>query len=181
MPRSLTSSSTSIRVPVGMNKDLMISNIHTERRSELIKQRIHEERIRLATPLINSRETQHGFEHLRNNAKRRQMEAERSQEIDNENLILLGKMRNIFLHGTAATNTGAPRAVEVEPRSLNHGARRRELERITRENLGIAERIRSSKPSYSAEALLRGRSAHEQLVKRISRHGLRRSDVYVDR
>ena len=118
------------------------------------------------------------MDHLRHNAKRQQMEMERSQEIDNENMILLGKMRSIFLHGTVASNSGLPRSPDVEPRSLNHGLRRGAGAHHAREPRH--RRAHSQlKPSYSAEALARERPHQDQLVRRISRHGLRRSDVFT--
>lgn len=140
---------------------------------------VAEERVRLATPLIRSQKPPPAYEHVRNNPKRRMMLNDRSQEIDAENMILLNKMRGIFQHGTAATNRGAnPRAFEVETRSLNQDRRRRELERITRENLGIVHRIRSSKSMYSIDSLMRERQKTESILNRISRAGSRRTDIF---
>jgi hypothetical protein len=66
----------------------------------------------------------------------------------------------------------------VLPRSLNQEARRRELERISRENLEIVQRIRASKPCYSATKQLSDQQEREAILKRISRHGRRRLDVF---
>ena len=118
------------------------------------------------------------FPHLKHRLKRREMERLRSQEIDTENMILLHKMRSIFRDGTVATNSGLPKPVEVLPRSLNQEARRRELERISRENLEIVQRIRASKPCYSATKQLSDQQEREAILKRISRHGRRRLDVF---
>lgn len=149
------------------------------------------------------------YPHIRQNLKRNMIENQRRQAIDNENMvgcklvahvnstkrirsltslpvgscpapqILLAKMRTIFSVGTVASNSGAPRPVEVEPRSLNQERRRRDLERITRENLGIAQRIRSRGSNYSVEAMLTQRQTTEGILRRISRHGQRRTDYFL--
>jgi len=91
---------------------------------------------------------------------------------------LLHKMRSIFRNGTVATNSGSPKPTEMLPRSLNQERRRRELANITRENLGIVQRIRMSKPSYSAHSQLKERQRTEEILKRISRSGQRRLDSF---
>ena len=135
-------------------------------------------RRRESTPMVDCRGGAPQFPHLKHRLKRREMERLRSQEIDTENMILLHKMRSIFRDGTVATNSGLPKPVEVLPRSLNQEARRRELERISRENLEIVQRIRASKPCYSATKQLSDQQEREAILKRISRHGRRRLDVF---
>ena len=108
------------------------------------------------------------------------MEDDRRAAIDNENMILLNKMRNIFARGTIASHSGTARPPpEVEPRSLNQESRRRELERITRENLGIVQRIRSRKPNYSTAQYAKDRKEKEAVMRRMSKIGRRRSDYLV--
>ena len=95
-------------------------------------------------------------------------EAEDSLE-EYENSLLLDKMRRIMDLGTAASNSGAYAAGESNPRSLNAGLRRRELQRITSENMGIVRRIQHSKPSYEVGKWEREHHEGQRTVQRISR------------
>ncbi|KOO31965.1 gamma carbonic dehydratase, partial [Chrysochromulina tobinii] len=160
------------------NGELPVLNSTCERRWDISMQRTHLDRLRESTPMVDCRGGAPQFPHLKHRLKRREMERLRSQEIDTENMILLHKMRSIFRDGTVATNSGLPKPVEVLPRSLNQEARRRELERISRENLEIVQRIRASKPCYSATKQLSDQQEREAILKRISRHGRRRLDVF---
>ena len=109
------------------------------------------------------------YPHIADNPKRALQEDVRYATIEYENSLLLGKMRRIMQLGTAATNRGVWSSAEVPPRSLNEGLRRRELERITADNLGIVKRIQGSVPSYAkASWEARGREK-QQLLDRISK------------
>ena len=166
---------------LGMNRELSFSSFYVEKRHDLLKQSQHISRVLSAQPdseVVSVGRTSSDYPHLRNDAKRRMAEEERRAAIDNENMILLTKMRNIFARGTAATNGGLPREPEVEPRSLNQESRRRELERITRENFAIVQRIRGSESDYSLKEMQKRRREHEGHLKRLRRHGQRRSDIF---
>ena len=165
----------------GINRELHMASFVIERRHDFATQQAHVQRVISAKPQVSMADgpVARDFAHIRQNAKLRMMEDERRAAIDHENMILLTKMRGIFSRGTQASNSGAPRPVEVEPRSLNQEKRRRELERITRENLGIVQRIRTRRPNYSAAEMARERRANEERVRRISRHGHRRSDYFT--
>lgn len=163
------------------NSELYMANVHVERRHDLSKHLGHLERLSTVTSSVAGSRglTGSDYPHLRNNLNKRKMEEDRRAAIDHENMILLSKMRNIFSKGTTASNSGFVQPFEVQPRSLNQEARRRELERITRENLGIVHRIRSRKPNYSTQELNRQRQETEQHLRRISKHGQRRSDYFT--
>merc|ERR1719253_2495619 len=77
------------------------------------------------------------------NVKRRQMIEERAQQIDRENMRLLGR-----LHAIDKTGGGVPTkpAQRRAPGSLNAGTRRKEMDRITQENLKM-RRLQSVKSS----------------------------------
>ena len=154
-----------------------MSNLHVERRADSMTQQMHYDALCSVTSSFVL-DAPPDFPHLRNNPKRQWMQAQRTHEIDTENMILLGKMRSIFALGTAATNPGLPKPIEREPSSLNEGWRRREAERITRDNLGIVQRLRASRSTYSVENMMRERQKTEQILKRISRHGQRRLDTF---
>jgi len=84
--------------------------------------------------------------HLRAKMKTRKLQEDRASEIQLENRILLQKMLNIDtkpsdLSGDALTSQ------RVAPRSLNGGAQRRELDRITGQNQDLLRRLQDAKPS----------------------------------
>lgn len=112
------------------------------------------------------------YRHLMQNRKKAQLESDRYGVIERENRILLDKMLALtlgaptldptegtteFKPGVRLTKTQRPvidhaishqpqmpqRGAAREPLSLNWGARKRELERITQENHGIVTRLQS--------------------------------------
>ena len=163
------------------NSELQMANVHVERRHDFSKQSQHIERVLTAPSMVDNSSgmTGNDYIHLRHNAKRAMMEEDRRAAIDHENMILLTKMRNIFSRGTIGSNSGSFKPLEIEPRSLNQEARRRDLERITRDNLGIVHRIRSRKPNYSTADLLSKRRETEKHLRRISKQGQRRADYFT--
>ena len=86
--------------------------------------------------------------HLKVNAKRMQVEAERNAAIERENKILLGKMYKIMnaepQYKTANLMSGS---------SLNMTVRKQEYDRIARENQAIMQRILQRESNFSKAAL----------------------------
>lgn len=162
------------------NREPALASVVIERQHDIEVQAGHVWRLANSTSLINVSKaaTSSDYSHIKYNPKLRMMEDDRRATIDHENLILLNKMRKIFERGTVASNSGGVKTFEAEPRSLNSEARRRELERITRDNLGIVQRIRSRRPNYSAAHLDHERHKTEALLRRISKTGQRRSDYF---
>ena len=93
------------------------------------------------------------YGHLDYNANKAMVQEERFATIEYENSLLLGKMRRIMSVGTAATNKAFIQVEELPPRSLNEGRRRRELERITADNMSIVRRIQLCAPSSTRFAI----------------------------
>ena len=131
------------------------------------------------------------YEHLTHNLKRAQLEGERYADISRDNQNLLRKIalmeQSAVLDPTEGTWEFAPgvrlnrfqvpvidhcislqpqmRGAAKVPESLNRGARKRELERITRENLGIVQRIQNCPPSEQTRLdALRAHAALPELV-----------------
>jgi len=109
----------------------------------------------------------YGFGHLRVNMKKEQLLEERYSEIDRTNQILLQKMTEILRQPSLPPiNNRSPRG----PVSLNKDSRRRELVRITNENMKMLHRIQEAQPVYS-------HVAWEESWRRSERH-LRTACVY---
>eukprot|EP00658_Telonema_sp_P-2_P085897 TRINITY_DN9897_c0_g1_i3.p1 TRINITY_DN9897_c0_g1~~TRINITY_DN9897_c0_g1_i3.p1 ORF type:complete len:376 (+),score=104.30 TRINITY_DN9897_c0_g1_i3:101-1228(+) len=91
--------------------------------------------------------------HLVTKAKKHELEEDRYAEIERENAVLLAKMSKIMREGAGTHDQGgAPPAHEIRPtapKSLNRGFRRKELDKITRENLEILKRIQLKDPFYN--------------------------------
>lgn len=83
--------------------------------------------------------------HLKTKAKKNALMEERFTQIETENRLLLEKMSHImrFKGGIDNNNESAQYA-----HSLNRDRRRRELQRITKQNLQILTRIEESRPTY---------------------------------
>lgn len=79
-------------------------------------------------------------DHVRNNLKKEQMLEEKYSEIDRANRILLKKMSDIMRTQPATDQE------PLGPRSMNREFRKRELERITRDNQYILKRIQYAQP-----------------------------------
>lgn len=132
------------------------------------------------------------YEHLTHNLKRAQLEGERYADISRDNQNLLRKIalmeQSAVLDPTEGTWEFAPgvrlnrfqvpvidhcislqpqmRGAAKVPESLNRGARKRELERITRENLGIVQRIQNCPPSEQTRLdALRAHAAKNERIR----------------
>ena len=83
--------------------------------------------------------------HLRVNLKREQNLEDTYTEIDRSNRILLQKMSDIIRKPSFVLPSTSSNDLH---RSLNRDSRRKELQRITNENLHILKRIQGSQPMY---------------------------------
>ena len=139
-------------------------------------QELHRSKVRTAKPAVKDNwkglrphDPRPQYGHMIYNGKKAMLQEERFATIEYENSLLLGKMRRIMQVGTAASNPGVYVADEVPPRSLNEGWRRRELRRITEDNLGIVRRIQDCPPSYDQAAWERQERKRREHKERISR------------
>ncbi|KAJ1618219.1 hypothetical protein T492DRAFT_580192, partial [Pavlovales sp. CCMP2436] len=106
------------------------------------------------------------YPHLRKNLKRATAEDERFRHIELENRVLLSKMSTIM--GQNRSPFDGTLEFQPGPRSLNHGLRRTELQRIARENEGMVRRITGRRANYTREKWLSERKLTEQYLGRMS-------------
>jgi len=116
-------------------------------------QELHKKHIQQAKCMVDAT-TPKAQLHLITNAKKHELEEDRFAEIERENAVLLSKMSKIMREGPGTSNNGgAPEKhvmpMPLPPKSLNRGFRRKELERITQENLSILKRIQVKDPHYN--------------------------------
>merc|ERR1712185_235515 len=88
------------------------------------------------------------YPHVKLNAKRMQMEAERNSMIERENKILLGKMYSI-MNAEPEYKTSP----KVNVSSLNMTVRKQEYDRIARENQAIMQRILQRESEFNTAKL----------------------------
>ena len=152
------------------------------------------------------------YSHVSRNAKRAQVEGERHQAIERDNLLLLQKMTTLLSSG-ASSRAGSAASSRRDPtvgtwefapgvrlnrnqvpvidhcvspdpampqrgaarlaESLNGGARRRELERITRENLAIVQRIQGRGAHYPRAAMHAHAAAHSRYLQQLRKETAR--------
>jgi hypothetical protein len=143
-----------------------------------------------------NRGAQPEYTHLSHNLKRIHMAKERAWTIARENKMLLDKMTaqrvvsgdptegtwefspgvrlNRFQmplidHGISHRPTMPQRGAATLAESLNCGARRRELERITRENRGIVARLQQRRSSFARAQWQRRSDDHDRYLSLIAR------------
>jgi len=98
-------------------------------------------------------------------AKRMQMADEAGAEIDRQNALLLAKMSRIVQHGQGAAHAramglDAATSPRRGPKSLNAGARERELARIGTANAAILRRLSERKPVYRRDEFRQHEQRH---------------------
>lgn len=102
------------------------------------------------------------YPHLYQKLKKAQLEEERCSTIERDNRTLVKRMTEI-MHRPGID--GARPAGMVS--SLNHVRRKQELERITRENHALLQRIQERQPTYNHLQWEQDREQNEALCERI--------------
>lgn len=110
-------------------------------------QGLHRRKLKEMRPAIDNKPPPR-YIHLEQNLKKQQLDEERYSQIERENYLLLDKMSYIMTHPQLLDEKymGAP---VTFGKSLNKEFRKRELMRITEENLQILRRIQHKEPYYS--------------------------------
>ncbi len=110
-------------------------------------QGLHRSKLKGMRPAIDNKPPPR-YIHLEQNLKKQQMDEERYSQIERENYLLLDKMSYIMTHPQLLDEKfmGAP---VTFGKSLNKDFRKRELMRITEENLQILRRIQHKEPYYN--------------------------------
>lgn len=108
-------------------------------------QSIHKEKMKGMKCTIDNRRPKE-YAHLGTNMKRVQRDKETFGRIKRENEILLTKIGNI-MGQNKKDNKKKEKVVRIGGRAEIN--RRKELERITRENMGLLKRIQTAQPMYN--------------------------------
>lgn len=83
--------------------------------------------------------------HLQSNPKKDQIREDNFTEIDRANKVLLQRMTEIIRKPSIVASS---MKTDPDNKSLNRDSRRKELKRITNENLAILKRIQNIQPAY---------------------------------
>ena len=105
-------------------------------------QQMHRKRLKQMKPAIDNKPPPK-YVHLVQNLKKQQMDEERYSQIERDNYLLLDKMSYIMTHPQLLDEKYMGPPVTFG-KSLNKEYRKRELMRITEENLQILRRIQVS-------------------------------------
>ena len=140
-----------------------------------VKQRQEAHRAQLAKikPTIDNKmpKTMQKTGASKSNAKKQQLLEDRYAQIERDNRILLEKMSNIMRSKKGGIDTENPHA--KYSRSLNRESRRKDLQKITRENQRILNAIQSSEPFYSHVKWEQEARQNREYMKRICEMGPR--------
>jgi hypothetical protein len=129
-----------------MDRSIAVGNRICARRLEKQRQARHREKLSSIRPNIdNGLPASSHLTHLRVNYKRDQLTEDRCTEIDRANRILLRRMSDIIRKPSTDFPVGS---ISNSTTSLNRDSRRKELQRITNENMGILKRIERVQPMY---------------------------------
>lgn len=110
--------------------------------------------------------------HLRNKLKTRKLQEDRASEIQLENRILLQKMLNIDTKPTDLS-PDVLTSNRAAPRSLNGGAQRKELDRITGSNMELLRRLQGIQPSVDPRKWEDDEMDRQALKYRLSQNSCR--------
>jgi hypothetical protein len=129
-----------------MDRGILVGNRLCARRLEEAKHVRHIEKLQQIKPGIDNRSpVSSSFTHLRSNPKREQLIEENYNEIDRANRKLLERMKEIIRKPSESSClVGSKKGL----RSLNRESRKKELKRITNENLSIMKRIHHAQSTY---------------------------------
>ncbi|CAM9157968.1 unnamed protein product [Chrysoparadoxa australica] len=103
--------------------------------------------------------------HLKSNAKKQQIMEDRYAQIERDNRILLEKMSSIMRSKTKQFDTSHTSSKFA--RSLNSESRKRDLQKITKENQRILNAIQRSEPFYNHIKWEEDSRKHNQYLKNI--------------
>jgi hypothetical protein len=129
-----------------MDRGILVGNRICAKRADQQRQARHLEKVNRMKPDIdNSLPVAATLPHLRNNLKREQILEDTYTDIDRSNRILLQKMSDIMRKPSFVLTSAPDKKAST---SLNRDSRRKELQRITNENLSILRRIQGVQPLY---------------------------------
>jgi len=125
-------------------------------------QQIHTAKLRGMKPQIDMRDPRRP---KTANSKGARMEEERNQQIMHENTILLTKLSKILTR-EGSSQAGSQPEIATGPRSLHEGYKRREREKIDRENHQLLRRLQYMKPCIDVVSFEQDWQLHAERAER---------------
>jgi hypothetical protein len=134
-----------------------------QRNQRQYTRKLHLQRLQSVKSSIDTRPPKQHL-HLQKNLKKKQLVEEKFARIEHENQLLLQKMSSIM---NSSTLDNKNQSLQYA-RSMNKQVRKQNLEKITRENQAILERIQAKEPVYSQVKWEQERQQQEQYLHNIS-------------
>jgi len=127
-----------------MHRAIKAADKLSDRKYRAYCRRLHLKRLKNVKPSIDNKAPKR-CPHLRQNLKKKQLMEERFATIERENQLLLEKMSAIMNKNCLDNKNDSLRYAH----SMNKGRRKKDLEKITRENQAILYRIQAREPTYN--------------------------------
>ena len=131
-------------------------------------QQIHADKLRTMKAQIDMRDPRRP---KASNSKGARLEEERNARIMHENTILLTKLSKILTREGSSQAGTLPAAGPVGPRSLHDGYKRREREKIDRENQQLLRRLQFMKPCIDVMQFEQSWQEHAERADRARLNG----------
>lgn len=128
--------------------------------------KIHRQKLQKIKSSVDNKAPQL-YPHLYQKLKKAQMEEDRCTIIERDNRTLVKRMTDLMQKSALDTHN------HVEYRSLNKERRRRELVKITQENMALLKRLQQRPPTYNHLVWEQQRERNEALCDRICRYPYR--------
>lgn len=128
------------------------------------KQKEHRERLHSIKSSLDNGKPQE-FVHIKQNLRKHKIEEERQQTIQRHNNKLLARMHQIM---TTTGHVDHRNTHWKSKKSLNYMKRANEMDKITKENQRILDRIQQVRPQYSVESMNNSYLTHKSRTKSIS-------------
>ncbi|XP_003389065.1 PREDICTED: uncharacterized protein C17orf105 homolog [Amphimedon queenslandica] len=124
----------------------------------------HRRRVRAMRPMVDTKSPA-VHSHVVEKQKKKQLEAERKEIIERDNLTLLRKMNHIM---SSSSSKGIDHRNSYRHHSLNEERREREMERVQKENESLLKRIQQVKPVYRVDDHVESWRRNAELTEMIS-------------
>eukprot|EP00792_Barthelona_sp_PAP020_P000933 TRINITY_DN11573_c0_g1_i1.p1 TRINITY_DN11573_c0_g1~~TRINITY_DN11573_c0_g1_i1.p1 ORF type:complete len:344 (-),score=119.44 TRINITY_DN11573_c0_g1_i1:39-1037(-) len=152
-----------------MNPALAYGNKHLNKKWNDKNFQRHQARLKTVKSRLDN-ERPPSYIHLRQNAKRQQVEKERCDQIFKENQRLLTNIATIKSVGGSTIDTSVPKSTKLHPGSLNAESKRRRLSEIDKENSRLLGKISNMKSSYDVQDFKKHAQTQARYLKAISEY-----------
>lgn len=149
-----------------MYRAIRVGDKASERKRRNYQRKLHLKRLANVKPSIDNKPPKK-HKHLKKNLKKKQQMEERFARIERENQLLLEKMSYIMNTSSLDNKNSSLKYA----RSMNKSVRKKNLEKITRENQAILERIQAKEPVYNHLKWEHERQQNLKYMRSISEYG----------